>query len=138
MADVSITANNVAPGTGALTEQMVAGATITAGQVVYKDTSDSDKAKLADSNSATALARSPYGIALNGAASGQPVVVLKAGLITIGGTVAVGTIYVLSGTAGGIAPSTDLASGMYTSIIGIATTAAILSVAIREGGVAVP
>jgi hypothetical protein len=41
---------------------------------------------LADSDSATAEARKPTGIALNGAALNQPLAVQKSGDITAGGT----------------------------------------------------
>lgn len=119
MADLTITATSVLPGTGAITEKLTAGAAITAGQSVYKDASDGNKAKLFDADSATAAARSFYGIALNGAASGQPVVVQTGGNITIGATVAVGVAYYASDTPGGICPFSDLESGDYPTIIGI-------------------
>jgi hypothetical protein len=119
MADLTVTAASVLKGTGAITETLIAGAAITAGQSVYKDTSDSNKAKLADADSATAAARTYYGTALNGASTGQPVVVQTGGPITIGATVAVGVAYYLSDTAGGICPFADLESGDYPTIIGI-------------------
>jgi hypothetical protein len=137
MADLVLTAANVAAGTGARVEHGTAGAAVTAGQVVYAD-SATNTYKLADNNSGTADARVPAGIALHAAASGQPLAILTAGLITIGATVAIGTIYVLSATAGGIAPAADLASGNYSSVLGIATTAAMIDVNIDTSGVAVP
>lgn len=135
MADVSVTAANVAAGAGSTSVYGVAGATITAGQAVYLDSTTSTY-KLSDANAAGTATCD--GIALNGAASGQPLKVLTEGLITIGGTVVVGTIYVVSETAGGICPTTDLASGEYVSVIGVATTAAILNVRRINSGVAVP
>jgi hypothetical protein len=119
MTDLVITAGNVVKGTGATTETLIAGASITAGQSLYKDASDSNKAKLFDADSATAAARSFYGIALNSASSGQPVVVQTGGNITIGATVAVGVAYYASDTPGGICPFADLESGDYPTIIGI-------------------
>lgn len=119
MADLIITAASVAPGTGAITEKLTAGAAITAGQTVYKDASDSNKAKLFDADSATAAARVYYGVAVCNAASGQPVVIQTAGPITIGATVAVGVAYYASDTPGGICPFSDLESGDYPTIIGI-------------------
>lgn len=119
MADLSITAASVMPGTNAITEKLIAGAAITAGQTLYKDASDSNKMKLFDADSATAAARAFYGIALNSAASGQPVVVLTSGLITIGATTAVGVAYYASDTPGGICPFADLEAGDYPTIIGI-------------------
>jgi hypothetical protein len=88
MADLVITAANVLPGSSAVIKEGTAGAAITAGQVVYAD-SATNTYKLADCNSATAAVRSPKGIALHAAASGQPIAILTSGLITIGATVAV-------------------------------------------------
>lgn len=134
MADLSVTAANVVPGSGAKTESGIAGATITAGQVVYKDSSD-NKFKLADTDSATAAVRSPYGIALNGASNGQTLGVLTMGAMTIGATVTAGVFYYLSGTAGGICPVADVAAGDYPCIIGSASSASVLNVHIVESGV---
>ena len=71
MADITVTAGNVDPGNNATIIGVTAGVTITAGQVVYKDTTDGNKYKLADADVlATAAAR---GISLNGAANNQPI-----------------------------------------------------------------
>ncbi len=138
MADLSITAANVVrSATDAQTENGTAGATITAGQTVYKDEADSNKWKLADAN-ASILTAAVYGIALNGASNGQPLVVQTAGDITIGATLTVGAIYVQSGTAGGIAPTADLVTGWYSFIIGIGKTASVMRLVLRGAGVAVP
>jgi hypothetical protein len=133
MADLSITAANVIAGSGAKKVTGTAGATITAGQVVYFDASTSSY-KLADTDSATADVRSPAGLALNGAATGQPVTVHISGPLTIGATVAVGDVYYLSGTAGGLAPFADVAAGDYPCIIGICTSTSVLNVKIQEAG----
>lgn len=135
MADLTVTAANVLAGTGATKENGTAGATITAGQVVYKDSSDG-KFKLADCDSATAAVRSPYGVALNGASNGQPLTVQKSGPITIGATMTAGVAYYLSGTAGGICPVADLASGDYPTILGISSSTTVLNIDIQESGVA--
>lgn len=135
MADLTITAASVVAGSGASTTNGTAGATITQGQVVYRDAADG-KYKLADNNSATAAVRSPVGIALNSASNSQPLRVLTAGPITIGATLTAGVAYYLSDTPGGISPVADLASGEYPSIIGIATSTTVLNVRILESGVA--
>lgn len=137
MADLSITATSVAPGSGSVTIDVTSGATITAGKACYVSSSDG-KAYLADTNSATAEVRSLRGVALNAASSGQPVRLQTSGQIAIGATVTVGTIYVLSATAGGIAPVTDLASGHYTSIVGVGLTSSVIGLNIYNSGVAVP
>jgi hypothetical protein len=133
MADLSITAANVVAGAGSTKVTGTAGATVTAGQLVYFDSADS-KYKLADTDSATAAARSPAGIALHAAANNQPLTVLTAGPITIGATVAVGDVYYASGTAGGLAPFADVAAGDYPCIIGICTSTSVLNVKIQEAG----
>jgi hypothetical protein len=135
MADLTITAANVIAGAGARTVNGTAGATITAGQAVYLDSADSEY-KLADCDSATAAVRSPVGIALNGAADGQPLRVLTKGPVTIGATMTAGTTYYLSQNAGGICPIGDLGSGDYRTILGIATSTTVLDVLIQESGVA--
>lgn len=135
--DITITAANVIPGSDATYFDRTAGDTITAGQPVYLDSTDS-KLKLADANAASAAAATVKGIALHGAASGQPLKVQTSGSITIGATVTQGTIYVLSATAGGIAPAADLATGHRVTVIGIATSASALKLQINASGVAVP
>jgi len=134
MADITITAANVIAGSGSKRVSGTAGATITAGQAVYLDTADS-KYKLADADGAVGV-RSPAGIALNGASNGQPLAVLTSGPITIGGTVTAGVAYYLSPNPGGICPVADVLSGDYPTIMGIATTTAILNIKIQESGVA--
>jgi len=138
MADLSITAANVSADDDAVSKQeWTAGATITAGQAVYIDSSDSNKAKLAQSDGTEAEAE-VKGIAMNGAASGQPVIIATSGDIDLGATLTVGTIYVLSQTAGGIAPSADLTTGDYVSILGVADAADNLVIAISNSAVEVP
>jgi hypothetical protein len=137
MADLTITAASVLPGSGAVKETGTAGASITAGQAVYKDASDSGKFKLCDNDSATAAVRAFYGIALHAAGSGQPLTVLKEGPITIGATVAVGTVYMTSSTAGGIAPVADAATGDYVTVIGIGTSTTVIEVQPLAAGAAV-
>lgn len=130
MPDISITAANVVKGVGSVVEQGIAGATITQGQAIYKD-ADAGTWKLADAD--TLIASQASALALTAASSGQPIVVLTSGPITIGATMTVGETYVVSTTAGGIAPLSDLASGDFTTHIGIATTAAVLQVKFFAG-----
>ena len=120
-ADVSITAASVVPGSNAKIVTKTAGATITAGQIVYEDTSDSNKVKLADCDSATALARVVFGIAAAGASAGQPIPIIREDDdLTLGGTVAIGDVLILCGTAGAVAPVADAATGDYVTFLGVA------------------
>lgn len=132
MADISVTPASVVP-VEAIYVDGTAGETITAGMTCYLST-DSKYYK-ADNND-TAAKAVVKGIALNGASLNQPIRIQTGGTITIGATVAVGTIYVQSTTAGGIAPSADLATGNYVTILGVATTAAILKLGINVSGIA--
>lgn len=136
MADLTITAANVVSGAGAKIEHGTAGATITAGQVVYLDSLTTGKWLLADNNSATAAARSPRGVALHGASLNQPIAVQTEGPITIGATVTAGVAYYLSDTPGGICVVADLASGEYPTVLGLATSASVLNLKIQSSGVA--
>jgi hypothetical protein len=135
MADLSITAANCVPVAPALIGYGTAGATITAGQAIYLEAS-SNTWKLADNNSATAEARAATAIALNGAASGQPLGYLSSGSVTLGATMTAGVVYYLSATAGGICPVADLTSGQYPCAVGIATSTTVLKLGFNASGVA--
>jgi|TARA_Y100000310_G_scaffold51927_1_gene47800 predicted transcriptional regulator len=118
MADVSVTAANVSAAVSAVIGSATAGATITAGQSVYINTSD-NKAYLADAD--TLAASAAAGIALNGASDGQPIDYIQVGNVDVGGTLTLGAVYVVSTTAGGIAPLADLGTGDYVTVLGVAT-----------------
>lgn len=135
MADLSITAASVTPGSDSVSETGYLGETVTAGQPIYKSSSDGLWYK-ADNNSATAAARTPGGIAMNGGAVGQPVRVHKSGDLNMGSILTAGVAYYLSDTAGGICPVADLASGEYPCFIGIAKSTSVLKVNITPSGVA--
>ncbi len=132
MADITVTAGSVLRSSGDVVTAYPAGAAITAGQALYFDSS-TNSWKLCDNDSATAAVRVFAGIALNTAGTSQPLHVQTSGVITIGATVAVGTVYTTSATAGGIAPSSDLSTGEYTSIIGVALTTGTIEF-VKSGG----
>ena len=134
MADLTVTAASALPGSNAAVVHGTAGETITAGKVVYQS-STTKKWMLADNDSATAEAKVPQGIALNGAALNQPVSVQKSGDITIGATLTPGAAYYLSSTAGGICPVADVASGDNVVLLGLAKSATVLALDIQVSGV---
>lgn len=138
MADLTITAANVIKGSTAKVQQGIYGATVTAGQTVYADAADNGRFKPADADSATAAARATAGIALNSGSAGQPADIQTEGLITIGATVAVGTIYVQSPTPGGIMPAADLVTDDYVTVLGVGISASQIDLNIQRSGVAVP
>lgn len=132
MTDISVTASSVVPSTSLSDLQTVkAGAAITAGQPIYLDSSN--EAQLADCD-ASAAAAAAVGIAVNNAAAGQRVSYQKSGTLTLNAVLTPGVIYVASATAGGIAPSADLGSGDYVTILGVAATSTTLSVHIHASG----
>ena len=134
MADLTITAANVLAGAGSAKALGTAGEAITAGQSLYIKAADGLLYKAIDTSAAAAAA---VGIALNNAGTGQPISYLTSGPITIGATVAIGSIYGVTDTAGGIADVVERLTGDYVTILGVATTAAIIQVDITRGGVAV-
>jgi len=132
--DLSVTAANAVPSSDTIYVWGTAGATITAGQAVYLDTTTSTF-KLADNDSATSAARHVDGIALTGSSANQPIAVAKGGTITLGATMTAGVTYYLSGTAGGIAPIADVTSGHDPVIVGVATSTTLLKIAPVDPGV---
>lgn len=111
-ADVNKVSGNVAHGT--------AGATITQGQTVYQKSTDGEW-YLAQSDGTAE--ESGYGvevgIALTSAADGQPITVQISGEIDPGVAAAIGVIYCVSETAGGIAPMADITTDSYITILGV-------------------
>lgn len=136
-ADLTITAANVVAGSNAKKQPGIAGAVITAGQPIYRDSATSKLAPV-DVDSVTADARTPIGIALNGAAANQPVNYITEGDLNVGATLTVGTIYVASDTPGGIMPAADLESGDYVTVLGVASAANNLRMKLNVAGAAVP
>lgn len=135
-ADLTITAANVVPATGYQFTDGVAGETITRGQTVYLKASDSRWWKSqADGTSAESTV---IGIALQDAGAGQPLRVQTGGDLGVGAILTVGQVYVVSATAGGIAPYSDLASTNYVSILGVASSTSNLKLKIFATAVAKP
>ncbi len=118
MADVTITVANVSLRASPSASVVQVGEAVTAGQPVYLKASDS-KHWLADAND-SAMA-TVVGIAMTPASADEYTYMVTAGTIDIGGTTVKGTTYILSATAGGIAPVADLASGMYATTLGVAS-----------------
>jgi len=134
MADKSVTAANVLASANAKLARGVAGETITAGQVLYKLSSD-QRLYLADANASAATADA-VGIALHGAALGQPIEYVEEdpdfspGFTLVLSVAADSGVYVLSATPGGVAPMDDLAAAMFPVVLMVAksTTKANLKI----------
>lgn len=131
--DISVTAASVIKGTEASTGRGTAGGTITAGQPVYIDSSDSNKVKITDADASDAAAAA-VGIALHASLSGQPIEYQISGNLTFNAVLTTGKAYVCSATAGGIAPIADLATGWRTTLLGIATSTTNLKMNIIVSG----
>jgi hypothetical protein len=139
MTDIVITPASVVPDSNAVIETGWAGAAIAAGQVVYRADSVDGRYNLADSNVDTpAEIHTPRGIALNNAAAGQPLTVIKSGSVTIGGTLVANTAYYLSDTPGGIAPVADVGTQEYPTVLGMSTSTTVLRVDIQTSGGELP
>ena len=136
MADLSITAADVKKTDTTLIAEGIAGGTVTAGQPVYRDSTASNKLKAADADVLASAAA--VGIALHGASADQPLKYAIGGNLTLSSVMTVGAVYVVSTTAGGIAPVADLSSGDYVTLLGIATTATNLKISISVSGIAKP
>jgi hypothetical protein len=131
MADLSQTAASVKRGsTTTPTQNVQYGETITQGQPLYRATDG--KWYRCDANDGVAkavvggIALTP-GVADEGGTIALPSSTPGASLVNLGATLAVGTPYGVSATVGAIAPIADITSTQFVSIIGIATTTAVLS-----------
>ncbi|MGE0214003.1 MAG: hypothetical protein AB7S41_20120 [Parvibaculaceae bacterium] len=134
MADISITAANVKLVSGP-SEQLKAGAAVTAGQIAYRD-SATKTAKLADNDSATAEVRAVFGMALHAAAVDQPIALAKSGaVVDLGAVLTAGVDYYLSGTAGAICPRADVTTGDDPIRIGMALTTSRLQLDFNDPNV---
>lgn len=133
MAAISITPANVQHSSAGILVHGIAGAAITAGQLLYKDSTD-NTLKLADAD-LSAAAADIVGIAQNGAAVGQPVTFCSGDSAhVIGGTVAVGTIYCAGPTAGEIVPLADLAAPSRVRVVGIGVSTTAINVKLWNTG----
>jgi hypothetical protein len=129
MADYSVTAASVVKTTNTAISEGIAGGTITAGMAVYIDTTDSSKLKACDADvAATSVAA---GIALHGAANGQPLKYATGGNLTFNTAFTTGDVVCVSTTPGGLAPYGDLAAGDFITVMGIATSTSNLRLQIN-------
>jgi len=115
MADITVTEANVEPSDSATIGSGTAGAAITKGQPVYLASSN----KLLPCDNDFEASAKAVGIAVNNAADNQPIQYVSSGIMDVGATLGTGVCYVVSSTAGGIAPAADLATGDYTCILGL-------------------
>lgn len=118
MADLTVTATSVVPISGSV-QSGIAGETITAGNSLYIKAADGKLWKAQCDG--TAEEATCVGVAMNGGAVNQPVAYVADGSVNIGATTSKATTYVVSATAGGIAPQADLIATNRISYVGYAT-----------------
>lgn len=138
MADLTIVASTVAIGGATTQTQYIQfGETVTQGQPIYLSTDN--KWYKADANVSALVAGSAgLGVALTPGTASSYGYAVVGGPIIIGATVALATTYIVSATAGGVAPIADLASSSYNSIIGTAISTTVIQVAPNVSGVIKP
>lgn len=134
MADLAQTAASVHAHSGASIRLVQAGESITPGQPVYKLAADGKYYKAVATSEAPAVAE---GIALGYApADTNWFPLLYDGDIDLGATLAIGQTYVVSANAAGaIALESDLGTGEYVTILGVATAADKLALKIQATGI---
>ena len=137
MADISVTATSVVPGTAAgdTVQEGLAGATITAGQPLYKDSTDGDRLKPAIITSAATAAC--VGIATCNCADEQRCTYQTQGNLTFNAVLTKGSSYYVSNNAGGISPFADLGSGDFVTYLGTATSTTVLAIQAHKSGIAI-
>lgn len=129
--DITITAASVVPSSSAkYGDERAAGEALTGGQLVYFHSDGKYYKADADASTDTGRIRTVAGLVpLSAVAAGQrfrPVVEDPA--LTIGATISMSApVYVLSGTAGGIAPSADITTGWYTTVVGVSKTTTVIN-----------
>lgn len=135
MADLSVTAANVGVKSSSTKVVVVqVGESVTQGQPGYKKASDSKYYK-ADAN-ASLEASKATGVFMSAASTDGYAIFATLGAINLGATLTVGETYFVSGTAGGIAPAADVATGWYPRLLGQATSASELYLEPSGGTVA--
>lgn len=121
--------------------QAIAGEAIEAGELIYLDASDDNKAKLADADGAGGAAQANVaGVAINSAAADQPVSYLAADETEIPmGSIftSAGKLIVLGDTPGKMMDAADLASSDWVTVIGVTKDASTLQLRIDASGIQV-
>lgn len=134
MADLTIAQASVVPQPNAvIVRDGFIGASITAGSPMWWD----DVAmtfKNADAATSAAVA-AVAGICLSTTFAGQPASRIIAGDLAVGAVLTVGQTYVLSSNAGKIAPISDVATGMWVTILGVAISTSVLRLGLLPSGI---
>lgn len=133
MADLSVVAANVKPGSDAVTKRGIASEAITAGDSVFVAVDLGIELCEKDQAALDAACR---GVALNDAAVDQPIEYAVSGSVDMGAILAIGQVYIVGAAPGGLAPEVDAGAGDFVTVVGVATSANLLKLGILQSGVA--
>lgn len=138
MAAISITAANVlASAAAVIRREFAAGATLTAGQLVYVNSSNQWALVDQDGNLGTGL-NDVRGITLGGASINQPIAVCTSDPdFTLGGTVSNGLVVYGFTTAGAVTFADIPTTAAYPVVVGLAKSATKMNLNIFASGVVI-
>lgn len=137
MSDLSQTAANVGIGSLSARVQPVAvGENVTQGQPGYVSATDNLYYQT-DANLSVAAAKA-LGIFLTPASTGGFALLALSGPVNLGATLSVGQTYAVSRAKGAVCPITDLTTGDYVTILGVASSTSLLTLAINASGTPKP
>jgi hypothetical protein len=136
MADLSITAASVKLKSNVKPPIVVhVGEAVAQGQPGYSKAADAGKYWRADAD--TAIEAAASGVFLTAAASGGYAMFAPPGcIIDLGATLTVGQVYYVSPNVGAICLYTDLASGDFVTIVGVASAVDTIELIMKSTGVA--
>ena len=132
MADLVQTAANVLA-SGSFRSAICGSVAIVAGNTVY--VAAGNTVELCE-NDQTAVEAACVDIAVNNASPGQPIQYSVGGSMDVGATLVIGEVYCVGAAPGSIAPTADITTGEFQTVLGIATAADALKVSISAAGVA--
>lgn len=138
MANLTITVGNVIAASTASKASGLAGETITAGMPVYTHTDG----LFYKADTDTALHAAATGISLHAASANQPLQIITSGALTLGSILTKGSLIYLSVDVGimnqltdGDSPDGFLTTNDFRTVLGTATSATVMNVAIIQSGV---
>ncbi len=116
------------------------GEAVAIGDVVYLSSTDS---KYYEADASTASEAEATHLVLSAADADGYAVMMKLNTsadlqVDLGATLTVGTTYVVSATAGKIAPESDLTTSDYITHLGVASTTALLDISLNVTGTVKP
>lgn len=132
----ALTITTVRPTANTEYELVNYGATIAAGDALYRHTDNEHLLADADASALTKVVR---GIAITeGVDGGQGLIATGGNIIFVGATMTAGVTYFLGPTAGDVVPYGDLSTGDYVVRLGTAKSATEIILSIEDTGVQVP